>query len=332
MRRSRILGVGHYVPERVVSNDDLAALMDTSDAWIRERSGIRERRFVEPGTMTSSEMGARAARRALAAAGLEAGDLDLIICATLNPDYFFPGNGVFLQQLLGCREIGALDVRTQCTGFVYGLSVADQFIRTGHYEHVLVVGTEIQSTALELADRGRNMAVLFGDGAGAAVIGPSPDDRHGVLDSRLHSQGEYAKELWLEGPSGFLPRRMEPAMLDDGRWYPQMNGRAVFKHAVTRFGEVINESLEACGLSPEDIDLLVPHQANQRITEAVGKALGLAPERVFSNIERYGNTTAASIPIALSEAVAAGRISPGDLVVLAAFGSGFTWASAVLRW
>ena len=332
MRRSRILGLGHYLPERVVSNDDLAKVMDTSDTWIRERSGIRERRHVEPGTITCSELGARASRRALAAAGLEASQIDLIVFATLSPDYFFPGNGVFIQDLLGCGTVGALDVRNQCTGFLYGLAVADQFIRTGTHEHVLVVGAEIQSTGIEVADRGRDVAVLFGDGAGAAVLGPSPDSERGILDTRLHSEGRHAKELWLQAPSSYIANRLDPAMLEDGRWYPQMRGRAVFKHAVTRFGEVIVEGLAACELSLEDIDLLVPHQANQRITEAVGKLAGLPPEKVYSNIERYGNTTAASIPIALSEAKDEGRVQDGDLVVLAAFGSGFTWASTVIRW
>jgi 3-oxoacyl-[acyl-carrier-protein] synthase III len=332
MRRSRILGLGRYLPERVVSNDDLAALMETSDAWIRERSGIRERRYVEPGTITCSQMGAEASRRALDAAGLAPDQIDLIIFATLSPDYFFPGNGVFLQDLLGCGTVGALDIRNQCTGFVYGLSVADQFIRTGTHEHVLVVGAEIQSTGIEHSDRGRDVAVLFGDGAGAAILGPSTDPERGVLDSRLHSEGKHAKELWLEAPCSFIDNRLDPAMLEDGRWYPKMRGRAVFKHAVTRFSEVIGEGLTACGLTRDDIDLLVPHQANQRITEAVGKNLGLAPEQVYSNIERYGNTTAASIPIALSEAHEEGRIGEGDLVLLAAFGSGFTWASAVIRW
>jgi len=306
--------------------------MDTSDEWIQERTGIRERRFITLGEGSSSQLGAEASRSALDAAGLAAGDLDLIVCATLSPDYFFPGNGVLLQEQLGCRHVGALDVRNQCTGFVYGLAVADQFIRTGSCEHVLVVGTEVQSTGIELNDRGRDMAVLFGDGAGAAVLGPSPDPERGILDTRLHSQGKHAKELWLEAPSSRVANRLEPEMLDDGRWFPKMRGRAVFKHAVTRFGEVIAEGLDACGLEVGDVDLLVPHQANQRITEAVGKQVGLAADKVYSNIERYGNTTAASIPIALSEACEEGRIKGGDLVVLAAFGSGFTWASAVIRW
>lgn len=332
MRRSRIVGLGHFVPERVVTNFDLAEMMDTSDEWIRERSGIRERRYIVPGEITGSEMGARAARAALADAGLEPSDLDLIICATLSPDYVFPGDGVFIQDLLGCDTIGALDVRNQCTGFVYGLAVADQFIRTGAHEHILVVGTEIQSTALNYSDEGRDVAVLFGDGAGAAIVGPASGPDQGILHNSLHSEGKHAKELWLEAPTSLVPKRYTPEMLTDHRWWPRMRGRAVFKHPVTRFVEVIRSSLAACDLGIDDVDLLVPHQANLRITEAVAKTLNLPMGKVMSNIEKYGNTTAASIPIALSEAAAEGRIKEGDLVVLAAFGSGFTWSSSLIRW
>jgi len=332
MRRSRILGLGKALPDRVVSNFDLEKLMDTSDEWIRQRSGIAERRHVVPGRETTSGLAVKAAKAALDDAGVEARDLDLIVAATLNPDYFFPGIGVFVQEALGCDTIGALDLRTQCTGFIYGLSVADQFIRTGTYERVLVVGAEIQSTALDFSTRGRDVAVLFGDGAGAAVVGASEDEDRGILDTRLHSEGKYAKELWLEAPSAMIPRHEELAEGLTPRWYPAMNGRRVFTHAVRRFTEAIGEGLEATGFKPADIGLLVPHQANLRITEAIGKALELAPEQVYSNIHRYGNTTAASIPIALTEAVEEGRIAAGDLVVLAAFGSGFTWGSAVIRW
>ena len=331
MIRSRILGLGKALPDRVVSNFDLEKLMDTSDEWIRQRSGISERRHIVPGKESTSGLASKAAQMALDAAGLEAGDLDLIIAATLNPDHFFPGIGVFVQEALGCDTIGALDIRTQCTGFVYGLSVADQFIRTGTYKHVLVVGAEVQSTALDMTTRGRDVAVLFGDGAGAAVLGPCEEGR-GILDTRLHSEGKWAKELWLEAPSALLPREEDIAGGLDPRWYPVMNGRKAFTHAVRRFSEAIREGLEATGHTTSDIALLVPHQANLRITEAIGKALDLTPDQVYSNIHRYGNTTAASIPIALTEAVEEGRIRDGDLVVLAAFGSGFTWGSAVIRW
>ncbi len=332
MIRSRILGLGKALPDRVVSNFDLEKLMDTSDEWIRQRSGISERRHIVPGEESTSGLATKAAQAALDAAGLKAEDLDLIVAATLNPDHFFPGIGVFVQEALGCNTIGALDIRTQCTGFVYGLSVADQFIRTGTHKHVLVVGAEVQSTALDMTTRGRDVAVLFGDGAGAAILGPCEEEGRGVLDTRLHSEGKWAKELWLEAPSALLPREED---IDSGlapRWFPVMNGRKVFTHAVRRFSEAIGEGLEATGFGTGDIDLLVPHQANLRITEAIGKALELTPDQIYSNIHRYGNTTAASIPIALTEAVEEGRIKDGDLVVLAAFGSGFTWGSAVIRW
>ncbi len=332
MRLSRILGLGKALPDRVVSNFDLEKLMDTSDEWIRQRSGIVERRHIVPGEESTSGLAIEASKMALDAADLEAGDLDLIIAATLNPDHFFPGIGVFVQEGLGCDTIGALDIRTQCTGFVYGLSVADQFIRAGTYEKVLVVGAEVQSTALDMSTRGRDVAVLFGDGAGAAVLGASESDDRGILDTRLHSEGKWAKELWLEAPSALLPREEDIASGMDPRWFPVMNGRKVFTHAVRRFSEAIGEGLEATGHSTSDIGLLVPHQANLRITEAIGKALELAPEQVYSNIHRYGNTTAASVPIALTEAEEEGRIAAGDLIVLAAFGSGFTWGSAVIRW
>jgi 3-oxoacyl-[acyl-carrier-protein] synthase III len=332
MIRSRILGLGKALPDRVVSNFDLEKLMDTSDEWIRQRSGISERRHIVPGEESTSGLATKAAQAALDAAGLKAEDLDLIVAATLNPDHFFPGIGVFVQEALGCNTIGALDIRTQCTGFVYGLSVADQFIRTGTHKHVLVVGAEVQSTALDMTTRGRDVAVLFGDGAGAAILGPCEEEGRGVLDTRLHSEGKWAKELWLEAPSALLPREEDIASGLDSRWFPVMNGRKVFTHAVRRFSEAIGEGLEATGFGKGDIDLLVPHQANLRITEAIGKALELTPDQVYSNIHRYGNTTAASIPIALTEAVEEGRIKDGDLVVLAAFGSGFTWGSAVIRW
>lgn len=332
MRRSRILGLGMAVPDRVVSNFDLEKLMDTSDEWILQRSGIAERRHIVPGEDSCSGLGTRAAQAALDDAGLKAGDVDLIVAATLSPDYFFPGIGVMIQEQLGCDTVGALDVRNQCTGFVYGLSVADQFIRTGACEHVLVVGAEVQSTGIDMSTRGRDVAVLFGDGAGAALLGPSESEDRGILDTRLHSQGKYAKELFIEAPGSLQHRERELADGLTPRFYPAMHGRRVFTHAVRRFTEVIREGLEATGHRPEDIGLLVPHQANQRITEAVGKALGLRPEQVYSNIHRYGNTTAATIPIALAEARAEGRLSEGDLVVTPSFGSGFTWASAVIRW
>jgi 3-oxoacyl-[acyl-carrier-protein] synthase III len=337
MPRAAIIGTGCWVPERVVSNDDLAAVMDTSDAWITERSGIRERRWLERAPdgstlISGSEMGARAARAAIAAAGLEPGAIDQVIYATLNPDLFFPGNGVFLEHLLELRTAGAMDIRNQCTGFVYGLAAADGFIQSGLARTVLVVGGEIQSTALDLTQRGRDIAVLFGDGAGAAVIQATDDEGRGILASVLHSQGRHARELFLEAPMATVSERITPAMIAEGRHFPHMNGRLVFQHATRRFGEAIDEVLRKGGFAAADVTLFVPHQANQRITDAVTARLGVPADRVYSNIARYGNTTAASIPIALAEAEREGRIRRGDLVVTVAFGSGFTWGANLIRW
>ncbi len=333
MARSIITGVGRYLPDRVVTNFDLEKMMDTSDAWIRERTGIIERRFadVEKGE-TTSYMGAQAAKKALEMAGLKPSDIDFIIFATLSPDYTFPGSGCQLQVHLDIPGIGALDIRNQCTGFVYGLAVADQFIKSGMYKNILLVGSEVHSTALNFSTEGRDVAVLFGDGAGAVVVSAYDGDDRGILASRLHADGRFTKELWIEAPGSSFPRHCTEEMVKEGKIYPKMNGRYVFKHAVTRFPEVIMEALQAANVKLEDVDLVIPHQANQRITEAVAMRLGLSREKVFSNIHKYGNTTAASIPIAMSEALEEGRIKQGDLVCLAAFGSGFTWASSLIRW
>ncbi len=330
MRGARILGTGRALPPRVVTNADLAKVMDTTDEWIVQRTGIRERRFVEPGT-GSAELGVQAARAAIAAAGLTPREVDLIVFATLSPDYFFPGNGVFVQEKLGMDTIGALDVRDQCTGFIYGLSVAEAYVKGGFRERVLVIGAEVQSTGINLTTEGRDVAVLFGDGAGAVVVGPCEPGR-GILSSHLHAEGKYAKDLMAEAPSSIEHPRISREMLDAGRQWPRMNGRYVYTHAVRRFPEAIGEALAANGLSVADLSLLIPHQANLRITQAVGGALKLPEEKVFSNIERYGNTTAASIPIALDECLEQGRIREGDLVCLAAFGSGFTWGATLVRW
>ncbi|MCC9167610.1 3-oxoacyl-ACP synthase III family protein [Pontibacter harenae] len=332
MRNSRIAGVGHYVPERVVSNKDLEKLMDTSDEWIRERTGIVERRYFQEGIDTTSNMGAQAARKAIKAAGIEASDLDMIVFATLSPDYFFPGSGVLLQRELGIKEIPALDIRNQCSGFVYALSIADQFIKTGMYNHVLVVGSEIHSSGLDFSTRGRGVSVIFGDGAGAVVLSPSESNDKGILSTHLHADGEFAEELAVLDPGSNKNARLTHEMLDSESIYPQMNGNLVFKHAVSRFPEVIQEALQKNGYQASDIDMLVPHQANLRITSYIQQKMGLPADKVMSNIHKYGNTTAASVPIALSEAVEEGRIKDGDLVCLAAFGSGFTWASALIRW
>jgi 3-oxoacyl-[acyl-carrier-protein] synthase-3 len=330
MIRSRIAGLGFHVPPRVVTNHDLEALMDTSDAWIVERTGIRERRFVEPG-VGSCALGVEAARKALADAGREAREVDFVIFATTTADYMIPGNGVLVQQALGLDTVGALDVRNACSGFLYALSVADAFVRIGRYRRVLVIGAEVQSTGIDLSSAGRDMAVLFGDGAGAALVEPCEDGR-GVLAWALHSEGALAKELWCEAPTSLVQGRVTPAMIAEGRHFPTMNGRQVFKNATTRFPEVIHEVLADAGHTLDEVALVVPHQANRRIGDAVAERLGVPPEKVFQNIERYGNTTAASIPIALAEARAAGRVRPGDLIVLAAFGAGFAWAGCAIRW
>lgn len=330
MRGARILGTGRALPPRIVTNADLTRCMDTTEEWIVQRTGIRERRYVDPGTGTSA-LGAEAARAAIERSGIPPEKIDFIVFATLSPDYFFPGGGVFVQEMLGLPAIGALDVRTQCTGFLYGLSVAEAYVKGGFYDHVLVIGSEVQSTGIDLSTAGRDVSVIFGDGAGAVVVGPCGQGT-GILSSHLHAEGKYAKELMCEVPSSIHHPRVSREMIDEGRQFPKMNGRYVFTHAVRRFPEVIRESLAANGLSIGDLSLVIPHQANLRITQAVAAALGTPDDKVYSNVERYGNTTAASIPIALDECVEQGRIREGDLVCLAAFGSGFTWASSLLRW
>lgn len=332
MGYSKIVGLGHHVPETVITNEYLSTLMDTNDQWIVERTGIHERRFIDPTKDTVANMSAKAARMALKNSGLEERDIEFIVFATITPDYFFPGSGVLLQRELGLEGIAALDIRNACSGFIYALSVADQFIKTGMYRTVLVVGAEIQSTALDLTTRGRNTAVIFGDGAGAAIL--QAGDKPGILSTHLHSDGRFAEELYVKDPGSSRPRseRQPEQITDTSGFKVHMNGNQVFKHAIVRFTEVIHEALEANSLSTEDINLLVPHQANLRISQYIQQKLGLADDRVYNNIMRYGNTTAASIPIAMSEAWAEGKIRENDVICLAAFGSGFTWASALIRW
>ncbi|GAA4358396.1 ketoacyl-ACP synthase III [Hymenobacter saemangeumensis] len=333
LRQSEIAGVGHYVPSRVVKNAEIESMMDTSDAWIQERTGIQERRWFEEGKDTTASMAAEASRKALAMAGLQPDDVQLIVFATLSPDYFFPGSGVLLQRELGIKEsVPALDVRNQCSGFIYSLSVADQFVKTGMYDTVLVVGSEIHSSGLDKTPRGRGVSVIFGDGAGAVVLRPCSREGHGILSTHLHSQGEHAEELIVKEPGSNRDNRVQYILDKPLDLYPYMNGQNVFKHAVVRFPQVIKEALDQNGYQPEDVDMLIPHQANLRITQYVQQKMGLPNEKVYSNIQRYGNTTAASVPLALSEAVQEGRIQRGDLVCLAAFGSGFTWASALIKW
>lgn len=329
MKHSQIKGIGHYVPERIVTNDDLSKLMDTNDSWITERTGIKERRFFDPEKDTVAGMAANASRMALERAGLTTKDVDFIVFATITPDYFFPGSGVLMQRELGLEGIGALDIRNACSGFIYGLSVADQFIKTGMYKTILVIGAEIQSSAMDISDRGRAVSVIFGDGAGAVVLQAGESD--GILSTHLHADGRFAEELYIKDPGSSRKVRLSKDMLEEDGVRAFMNGNTVFKHAIVRFQEVIMEALGANNLVKEDIDLLIPHQANLRISKYLQEQLGFSDDKVYNNIMRYGNTTAASIPIAMSEAWAEGKIEKGTLLCLAAFGSGFTWASTLIK-
>ncbi|AQG82267.1 3-oxoacyl-ACP synthase III family protein [Spirosoma montaniterrae] len=330
---SKISGLGFYVPENVVTNDDLTQYMETSDAWIQERTGIRQRRYFTYGKDTNASMATAASRMAIDRAGLQSADIELIVYATITPDYYFPGSAFLMQRELGLDGIGVIDIRNQCSGFVYALSIADQFIKTGMYKRILVVGSEIQSTWINKSTAGRGVAVIFGDGAGAAVVEATTDPEHRILSTHLHADGRFAEDLYVKEPGSSRPNRAATKeMIDEGGFDVVMNGNAVFKHAVVRFAEVINESLTANGYQADDISLLVPHQANIRISNYVQQQMGLADDKIFNNIQQYGNTTAASIPIALTEAFEQGRVRSGDLICLAAFGSGFTWASALIKW
>lgn len=356
MKRSKIAGIGSYLPERIVSNDDLAKVMDTTDEWVQERTGIQTRRYGTKHKETTSSMGAKATLVACERAGISPEEIDFIIFATLSPDYYFPGCGVLLQRELGIthKEAGALDIRNQCSGFLYALSIADQFVKTGMYKNILVVGAEMHSMGLDFSTRGRNVTVIFGDGAGAAIIQPTEDENQGILCTKLHADGTYAEKLAFTNPGshgGYHQSRIgdttdhgypspdtygeifiTPKMVADGLLFPNMEGQFVFKMAIQKFPEVIQEALAEHGLQASDINMLIPHQANLRISQMVQRLLRLSDDQVWNNIQKYGNTTAASVPIALCEAWEAGKIKSGDLVCLAAFGSGFTWASALLRW
>ena len=340
MMKSSILGTGHYVPENIVTNDDLSKLMNTNDQWITERTGIKERRHRKnrnDSDETTAFLGLKASEMALKNAKISAKDLDFIIFATLSPDYFFPGCGVLLQEMLGCDSIGALDVRNQCSGFVYAMSVANAFIKSGTYKNILVVGAEIHSFGLDMSDEGRGVSVIFGDGAGAVILSATEDEKSGdILNCNLHSEGKFADELCTKFPGskfGWSDRmRLEPENVTNEEIYPIMNGNFVFKNAVTRFPETMKEALEKAGKTVEDLDMFIPHQANLRIAQFVQQKFNLPDEKVFNNIQKYGNTTAASIPIALSEAIEQGKIKRGDLVLLSAFGSGFTWGSVLFNY
>ena len=335
MYHSKITGLGYYVPDQVVTNEDLSKIIDTSDEWIQERTGIKERRHVFRGEDTTTTMGVKAAEIAIARSGVAKEAIDFVIFATLSPDFYFPGPGVLVQRDLGLRTVGALDIRNQCSGFVYAISVADQYIKTGMYKNILVIGSEVQSTGLDMTNRGRGVSVIFGDGAGAAVLSREEDLSKGILSTHLHAEGEHAEELILKAP-GMGGRWVTDILADhdvsDDSYFPYMNGQLVFKNAVVRFAEVINEGLEANNLQISDIDMLIPHQANLRISQFIQKKFELADHQVFNNIQHYGNTTAASIPIALTEAWEQGKIKEGAIVVLAAFGSGFSWGSVIIKW
>jgi 3-oxoacyl-[acyl-carrier-protein] synthase-3 len=330
--RTVVAGTGHYVPPRIVSNLELEKMMNTTDEWIRQRSGIVERRYAEPGVGTS-DLGYEAARRAIESAGIDKSEIDFIVAATLSPDHYFPGIGVMIQARLGLSPIGALDVRNQCSGFIYALSVADQYIRTGVYKKILLVAAEVQSANLDYSDEGRDMAVLFGDGAAAVILEPSSeDDSRGVLSTHLFADGRHVSDLWLEKPSSKDRPSVTVEFVAAKKFFPRMDGRNVFKNASERMPEAVRVALSHNGLNVDDIALLIPHQANDRISQMVAHSLKIPLEKVARNIDRYGNTTAASIPIALDEAARSGRIKPGDIIALTAFGSGFTWASALIRW
>ncbi len=335
MYNSNIIGMGMYVPENVVTNNDLSTMMDTSNEWIVERTGIEERRHIKKGDgNTTATMGAKAAKIAIERADINKNDIDLILFATLSPDYYFPGSGVIVQQLLEIPTCPAMDIRNQCSGFIYALSTADQFIKTGMYKNILIIGSENHSGGLDMTTRGRAVSVIFGDGAGAVLLSRSEDADKGILSTHLHSEGKFAEELALIGPSTnrWVPKILEADDPNDISYYPNMNGQLVFKNAVVRFSEVILEGLKQNKMTPDQIDILIPHQANLRISQFIQRKFGLNDDQVYNNIMRYGNTTAGSIPIALTEAWEEGKIKSGDLLVLAAFGSGFTWGSAFIRW
>jgi 3-oxoacyl-[acyl-carrier-protein] synthase-3 len=331
MPRTAFVALGTEVPDRVVTNGELTRHMETSDAWIQERTGIQERRWVREGT-ENSDLALAATRKALAKAGWQPRDVEAIVYASLSPDHFFPGDGCFLNAKLGIPGVPALDVRNQCSGFLYGLAVADAWIRTGMYRRILLVGSEIHSTGLDVSTRGRDVSVIFGDGAGAALLEATDDPTRGVLSCHLHADGRGARDLFVDAPGSMYQPRVQPRMIEDGSVFPVMEGQKVFKNAIVKMPAVVREALEKNGLEAKDIKVLVPHQANLRIAQMVQRALELRDDQVFNNIQRYGNTTAASIPLALAEAVEERGVRRGDLVALCAFGAGFTWASALIRW
>ena len=332
--RSKIVGTGMCVPDQVITNDDLAERMDTSDEWIKQRTGISERRWIREG-QTPAELGRKAIEQALEQAQLEVGDIECVLLATLSSQHDFPGTSFFVHEALDLGEIPCIDLRAQCSGVLYALNIADSLIISGKFNRVVVMGCEVHSTGLDVSTRGRDVSVIFGDGAGAVIVESQPDesDPAAILEVRMHAQGKFARKLWIEAPgSGQTPSRITHEMIDDGRIYPHMEGRYVFKHAVIRMPEVLVETLNAASVKLDDVDLFLFHQANLRINESVSQRMGISEDKVFNNIEKYGNCSAASIPMLLAETTRNGRLSPGRLVSMTAFGSGFTWASALIRW
>ena len=330
MVSSYIKGMGYYVPDRVIDNSYFTDFMDTSDKWIRERTGIEERRFAAP-NQGPSDIAIPAVEMALKNSNLNTNDIDFIIFATSTPDYYIPGAGCLIQDKMNFNNIGSLDIRNACSGFIFALSIADQYIKAQTYKNILVIAAEVQSTAMDLSNDGRDTAIIFADGAAAAVISSTTDDK-GILSTHLHSNGKYAKELWVEAPSSKNKPRLNQDILNQGKHFLKMNGKEVFRHAVKLFPDVIMEGLRYNNLTTEDIDLLIPHQANLRISKMIQKKLQLTDNQVVSNIHKYGNTTAASVPIALCESIMDNKLKKGDILVLAAFGSGFSWGSAILKW
>ena len=333
MKRTVIRGTGRFLPPRVVTNEDLTAWMDTSDEWIRQRTGIEQRHWIpEEGGVGASDLGHEASKIAMQRSGWAPDDIDLIIFATLSPDLFFPGPGCLMQRKLGMQSTPALDIRQQCTGFLYGLATADAYIRSGLATRILLVGAEVHSTGLDISTRGRDVAVIFGDGAAAVCLeGIDSEEPIGVLASALHADGEYAESLMVEVGSSRLNPRISHELIDEGRHWPKMDGKTIFKLAVQKLPEVVKESLDKADLSLADIDLFIPHQANLRINQFFQKSMNLPPEKVFNNIQRYGNTTAASIPLAFDEALELRIIGPGSTVLFLGLGAGLTWGAVISK-
>ena len=337
MKKTVIRSTGRAIPDRLVTNEDLTQWMDTSDEWIKQRTGIEQRYWIpEDSQIGASDLGLEAAKQALERADWKPEDLDMIIFATLSPDFDFPGPGCLLQHKLGLETTPALDIRQQCTGFLYGLATADSYIKSGLANKILFVGSEVHSTGLDISTRGRDVTVIFGDGAGAVCVEGvdeiESNKSDGVLGVVLHAQGSQYKNLMLEAPTSKIQGRINEEMIKDARHYPIMNGGVIFKQALRRLPQVTKEIFEKTGLSMDDIDLIIPHQANLRINQFYQDMLKIPSEKIFNNIQRYGNTTAASIPIALDEAIEKNIIGKkGDTVLFIGFGAGLTWGGLIYR-